>query len=215
MSSVKHLHSLPIIRLLVFQAVWTPRFETSAGEEYLSKQSQVLPTIVLLTYATMQTQNTKHGREQSSSSSSKRCLPWRACFNLPMNLFLMFIDIAVLFHWLHCCLTNHLCMWASAATLPLLSWSDHQTNPTKPLPYTGEDGDYKLTVNQVAKTDAHPLPRIEDICPIVQREVIHKAGPGLCIPAGPSGWRVQELYHNQYVKGILYHKAHCTGCFLI
>ena len=86
-------------------------------------------------------------------------------------------------------------MWTKGKPPPLKFCS------VKLKTYIGEDGDYKLTVNQVAKTDAHPLPRIEDICPIVQTEVIHKAGPGLCIPAGPSGWRVQEDYY-QYVKGI-------------
>lgn len=49
---------------------------------------------------TTQTQHTMYDREQSSSSSSKRCLLWVACFNLPMNLFLTFFDGAVVFCWI-------------------------------------------------------------------------------------------------------------------
>ena len=36
-------------------------------------------------------------------------------------------------------------------------------------------GDYKMTVNQVAKPDSYPIPRIEDLFASLSRENFHKA----------------------------------------
>ncbi len=48
-------------------------------------------------------------------------------------------------------------------------------------------GDYKLTVNQVAKVDSYPLPLIEGLCLTGRREVVHQTRLGPSLPAGEAG----------------------------
>ena len=122
--------------IILFQAVWIPRFETSARGEYLSKQSQVLPTIVLPTYATMQPQNTKHSREQSSSISKKMIFLrihvsiilysqppnsiLRTSVHILVSLFL--IMLFSVFHWSYHCHAKCLLCETSASVPHCCCW---------------------------------------------------------------------------------------------